>query len=106
MSGHKAVECDAHAAVVVGSAIENMSSCVVRKAGKRIVRCRLLIVTVSGPLRHAVEKVTGDNVRAARTNGSRCRLNAWRPRRVVASRRVVNRHEEEVGEKNLTSGQD
>ena len=106
MSRYDAVERDAHAAVVVGPAIEYVSSCVVGYADERIIRCRLLIVSVSSPLRHAVEKVTGDNVRPAGTNPGRCRLNAWCPGRIVASRGIVHRHEEEVGEKNLAGRKD
>ena len=101
MSRYETVECDGHAGVVVGPAIEYVSSCVVGDAQERIVCCRLLIVAVSSPLRHAVEKVAGDDVRPARTNPSRCRLDPWRPGRIVVSRRIVNRDEEEVGEKDL-----
>ena len=106
MSRYDAVERDAHAAVIVGAAVEDMSCCVVGDANERIIRCRLLIVPVSSPLRHAVEKVTGDNIRPAGTNPGRCRLNAWRPSRVVASCRIVNRHEKEVGEKDLACRKD
>src|SRR5262249_21023689 len=106
MSRYDAVECDRHATVVVGSAIEYVSRCVVGYADERIIRCRLLIVPVSSPLGHPVKAHPGDNVRPSGTNLGRCRLNAWRPSRVVASRRIINRDEEEVGEKNLASGQD
>jgi len=50
MSRYDAVECDAHATMVVGAAIEYVSSCVVGYADERIIRCRLLIVPVSSPL--------------------------------------------------------
>ena len=66
MSRYETVECDGHAAVVVGPAIEHVSSCVVGDADERIVRCRLLIVAVSSPLRHAIETVAGDNIRSRR----------------------------------------
>ena len=62
MSRHESARCNAHATVVVRSAIKHVSSCIIGDAHKRIVRCRLLIVTVSSPLRHAVETVAGDNV--------------------------------------------
>src|SRR5205814_10491763 len=62
MSRHESARCNAHATVVVRSAIKHVSSCTVGDAQKRIVRCRLLMVTVSSPLRHAVETVAGDNV--------------------------------------------
>src|SRR5437016_8121102 len=55
MSRHESARCNAHATVVVRSAIKHVSSCIIGDAHKRIVRCRLLIVTVSSPLRHAVE---------------------------------------------------
>ena len=106
MSRYETVECDGHAAVVVGSAIEHVSSCVVGDAHERIVRCRLLIVPVSSPLRHAVETMTGDNVRSPGANRSRGRLDPWCPRRIVGSGGIVNRDEEEVGEKNLAGWKD
>ena len=106
MSRYDAVERDAHATVVVGPAIEDVSSCVVGDADERVIRCRLLIVPVSSPLRHAVEKVTRDKIRPSGTNPGRCRLNAWCPSRIVASRGIVNRHEEEVREKDLAGWKD
>src|SRR5437016_6680864 len=107
MSRDDAVECHGHATMVVGPAIEHVPSCVVCDAHERIVRCRLLIVPVSSPLRHAVKTMPRDNVRPSGTNASRwCRLDAWRPSRSVASRGIVNRHEKEVREKDLAGWKD
>src|SRR5205809_2636444 len=101
MSRDDAVECHGHATMVVGPAIEHVPSCVVYDAYERIVRCRLLIIPVSSPLRHAVKSMAGDNVRSPWTNPGRRRLDPWCPGRIIGSRGVVNRDEEEVGEKNL-----
>jgi len=45
MSRYHTVVRDGHATVVVGPAIENVSSCVVGDANERIICCRLLIVS-------------------------------------------------------------
>jgi hypothetical protein len=84
MSRYETVECDGHAAVVVGPAIEYVSSCVVGDAHERIVCCRLLIVAVSSPLRHAVEKVTGDDIRPAGVHRGRGRLDLGPARETLA----------------------
>jgi hypothetical protein len=62
MSRHEIARCNGHAAVVVRPAIKHVPSSVVRDTHERIVRCRLLIVPVSSPLRHAVETMAGDDV--------------------------------------------
>jgi hypothetical protein len=62
MSRHQSAGCNGHAAVIVRSAIKHVSSCIVGDAHERIVRCRLLIVPVSSPLRHAIETMAGDDV--------------------------------------------
>src|SRR5713101_5861315 len=90
MSRHESARCNGHAAVVVRSAIKHVSSAVVSDAHERIVRCRLLIVPVTSPLRHAVETMAGGDVRSPGTNPGRGRLNPWRPSRIVGSHRVVN----------------
>src|SRR6266446_2687599 len=63
MSRHEVAGCNGHAAVVVRSAIKHVPSSVVRDAYERIVRRGLVIVPISSPLRHAVEKMAGDDVR-------------------------------------------
>jgi hypothetical protein len=90
MSRYEAVECDGHAAVVVRSAIAYVSSCVVGDAHERIVCCRLLIVPVSSPLRHAIEMMAGDYVRPAGAHPGRDRLDPWCPGRIVGSGGIVN----------------
>src|ERR1700684_978899 len=47
--------CDAHAAVVMGAAIEDMSRGQIGDPDERIVGRRLHIISVSGSLRHAIE---------------------------------------------------
>ena len=90
MSRYETVECDGHTAVVVGSTIEHMSSCIVGNAHERIVRCRLLIVPVSSTLGHTVETHAGDSVQSSGANRSRGRLDPWCPRRIVGSGWIVN----------------
>ena len=63
MSRHEIARCNGHAAVVVRAAIKHVSSSVVRDAHEWKVRCGLLVVPVSSPLRHAVETMAGDGVR-------------------------------------------
>src|SRR5438552_9863429 len=106
MSRYDAVECDGHATVVVGPAIKHVSSCVIGDADERIVRRRLLIVPVSRPLRHAIEKMAGYDVRFAGTNPDRWRLESWRPSRIVGPRGIVNGDEVEVRKQELAGRKD
>src|SRR5215469_15268349 len=100
MSRYESARCHSHGAVVVRSAIKHMPSSVVRDPHERIVRCALMIIPVGSRLRHSIETIAGNDVRPAATNYGRGRLDTWRPSRIVGSRRVINRDEEEVREEN------
>ena len=107
MRGHQAVEGNRHAAVIVRAAIEHVAGRQVCNAHDRIVGSGLNIIAVRRSLRHSVEEVAGDGVRASRTDGGRGALNARRPRCIVASGGSEDLDiAREIGEEDLPGGQD
>jgi hypothetical protein len=65
MSGYHLVRCYGHTAVIVRAAVEDMPGSNVRDADQWIVGRGLNVVSISCALRHPIEEMTGDCVRAA-----------------------------------------
>ncbi len=90
MSRNRITGSNGHAAVVVCPAIRHVPGSIILNAHQWKVGCGLLIVSVSSPLRHAIEKIPRDDVQPAGRNVGRGRLDPWRSSRIVSPRRVVN----------------
>src|SRR3984885_798141 len=105
MSGNHLVRCYSHTAVIVRAAVEDMPGSNVRDADQWIVGRGLNVVSISCALRHPIEAMAGDCVRAARiennrsVNDHRCPILPGQRTRVVELD-VIGK----VGEEYLTGG--
>jgi len=86
--------------------VKHVPSSLVRDAHERVVGCGLVIVPVSSPLRHTVEKMAGDDVRLPGTNRGGGRLDHWRPTPDYRFPRGCKLKRRRVGEENLAGWKD